>query len=60
MQPWRRRETGKEDLFRSRLDHIIDMKHRWCGFRRRWIGSSWTPRRDLHGSSRSRPAVVLS
>src|ERR1700746_4039365 len=27
MQPRDRRETGEQDLFRSRLDQIIDMKH---------------------------------
>src|SRR5215467_12281233 len=27
MRPKERRETGEEDLFRSRLDQIIDMKH---------------------------------
>jgi hypothetical protein len=27
MRPWERRETGEQDLFRSRLDQIIDMKH---------------------------------
>src|SRR4030081_2294568 len=27
MRPRERRETGEQDLFRSRLDQIIDMKH---------------------------------
>ena len=27
MKPRERRETGEQDLFRSRLDQIIDMKH---------------------------------
>src|SRR5580704_8021833 len=27
MRPRERRETGEQDLFRSRLDHIIDMRH---------------------------------
>src|SRR6266478_6285651 len=27
MRPRERRETGKQDLFRSRLDQIIDLKH---------------------------------
>jgi hypothetical protein len=27
MRPRERRETGKQDLFRSRLDQIIDMEH---------------------------------
>ena len=27
MRPRERRETGERDLFRSRLDQIIDMKH---------------------------------
>src|SRR5215469_4739699 len=27
MRPRERRESGKQDLFRSRLDQIIDMKH---------------------------------
>jgi hypothetical protein len=33
MQPKERRETGEQDLFRSRLDQIIDLQHR-----RRWRG----------------------
>jgi hypothetical protein len=27
MQPNERRETGEQDLFRSRLDQIIDLQH---------------------------------
>jgi transposase, IS5 family len=27
MRPRERRETGEQDLFRSRLDQIIDLKH---------------------------------
>jgi transposase, IS5 family len=27
MQPREQRETGEQDLFRSRLDQIIDLKH---------------------------------
>ena len=27
MQPKERRETGEQDLFRSRLDQIIDLQH---------------------------------
>jgi IS5 family transposase len=27
MRPRERSETGEQDLFRSRLDQIIDMKH---------------------------------
>lgn len=27
MRPKERRETGEQDLFRSRLDQIIDMNH---------------------------------
>ena len=27
MRPRERRESGKQDLFRSRLDQIIDMNH---------------------------------
>jgi IS5 family transposase len=27
MRPRERREAGEQDLFRSRLDQIIDMKH---------------------------------
>ncbi len=27
MRPRERRETGEQDLFRSRLDQIIDVKH---------------------------------
>jgi hypothetical protein len=29
MQPKERRETGEQDLFRSRLDQIIDLQQRW-------------------------------
>jgi hypothetical protein len=41
MQPPERRETGEQDLFRSRLDQIIDMKHPLVTLGARWIGSSW-------------------
>jgi IS5 family transposase len=27
MRPPERRETGEQDLFRSRVDQIIDLKH---------------------------------
>ena len=27
MKPWEQRETGQEDLFKARLDGIIDMTH---------------------------------
>jgi len=27
MQPKERQETGEQDLFRSRLDQIIDLQH---------------------------------
>jgi hypothetical protein len=29
MRPRERREGGEQDLFRSRLDQIIDMTHAW-------------------------------
>ena len=29
MRPRERRESGKQDLFRSRLDQIINMNMRW-------------------------------
>ena len=31
MRPRERRETGEQDLFRSRLDQIIDMNHARSG-----------------------------
>ena len=41
MKPRERRETGEQDLFRSRLDQIIDMKHPLATLARTVIGSSW-------------------
>jgi hypothetical protein len=40
MRPRERRETGEQDLFRSRLDQIIDMKHPLVTLGR-WVGASW-------------------
>ena len=31
MRPKERRETGEQDLFRSRLDQIIDLDHALAG-----------------------------
>ena len=39
MRPRERRETGEQDLFRSRLDQIIDMKHPLVTLGR--TGGSW-------------------
>ena len=58
MRPRGRRETGEQDLFRSRLDQIIDKKHPlvtlarkldW-GFLEREFGSFYTdgPGQRLH------------
>ena len=33
MRPRERRETGEQDLFRSRLDQIIDVMIRWRSWR---------------------------
>ena len=33
MRPKERREAGEQDLFRARLDQIIDLDMRWCGSR---------------------------
>ena len=39
MRPRERRESGEQDLFRSRLDQIIDMNHELVKLARRSIGS---------------------
>ena len=36
MRPRERRESGEQDLFRSRLDQIIDMNHELVKLARRW------------------------
>jgi len=36
MRPPERRETGEQDLFRSRLDQIIDLKHPLVALGRTW------------------------
>jgi hypothetical protein len=48
MRPRERRETGEQDLFRSRLDRIIDLTHALVKLRARSIGGFWK-----HGSDRS-------
>ena len=42
MRPRERRETGEQDLFRSRLDQIIDLKHPLVTLARTVIGGSWS------------------
>ena len=42
MKPRDRGETGEQDLFRSRLDQIIDMNHALVSWRERSIGGSWS------------------
>ncbi len=41
MRPRERRESGKQDLFRSRLDQIIDMNHALVSWRGRSTGVFW-------------------
>jgi hypothetical protein len=41
MRPRERRESSEQDLFRSRLDQIIDMKHALVKLGRRSIGVFW-------------------
>jgi hypothetical protein len=41
MQPRKRRETGEQDLFRSRLDQIIDLKHPLVALGRTVDWESW-------------------
>ena len=58
MRPRERRETGEQDLFRSRLDQIIDMNHPLVKLARTvdWRVPGRTFRRGLH--RRSRPAAA--
>ena len=58
MQPRERRDSGEQDLFRSRLDQIIDMKHPLVKLARTvGLGLSGTGvRGGLHG--RPRPAAA--
>jgi hypothetical protein len=44
MRPRERRETSEQDLFRSRLDQIIDMKHALVKLARAMIGVFWSRR----------------
>jgi hypothetical protein len=41
MRPPERRETGEQDLFRSRLDQIIDLKHPLVALGRTVDWGSW-------------------
>ena len=41
MRPREQSETGEQDLFRSRLDQIIDMKHPLVTLGGQWIAGSW-------------------
>ena len=51
MRPRERRETGEQDLFRSRLDQIIDMEHPLVKLARTvdWRFLEGAVRRGLHG-----------
>jgi hypothetical protein len=40
MRPWERRESGEQDLFRARLDQIIDLNHELAKLARRSTGAS--------------------
>lgn len=60
-RPRERREAGEHDLFRSRLDQIIDMNHPLAKLVRMvdWGFSGRARfRRDLHGQSRPSNAAV--
>ena len=50
MRPKERRETGEQNLFRSRLDQIIDMGHALTNSRGRSTGRFWSA-----SSARSTP-----
>lgn len=52
MRPRERSETGEQDLFRSRLDQIIDMKHPLVTLGHTVDGASWKS-----GSARSTPMI---
>jgi IS5 family transposase len=41
MRPKEQRETGEQDLFRARLDQIIDVDHALVRLGGRSIGGSW-------------------
>jgi IS5 family transposase len=54
MRPRERQETGEQDLFRSRLDRIIDLTHALVKLSRA-IGGFW--RRSSDRSIRMAPAA---
>ena len=71
MRPRERRETGEQDLFRSRLDQIIDMKHAlvklaraidWGFWSRRLGWSTSTSRASRHCGKGGvvRPPIPIS
>lgn len=41
MRPKERQDSGQKDLFRARLDQIVDMSHPLAKQAGRWIGRSW-------------------
>ena len=53
MRPRERRETSEQDLFRSRLDQIIDMKHALVKLSQASIGVFWN--RHLGRSTPDKP-----
>jgi hypothetical protein len=55
MRPRERRETDEQDLFRSRLDQIIDMKHPLVVLGRgSWNGSLGRSSRMIRAAGRCR------
>jgi IS5 family transposase len=63
MRPRERRETGEQDLFRSRLDQIIDMNHPPAKLARTvdwsfWKGASARSRPMMPANRRCRPRLM--
>src|SRR6202790_470571 len=58
MRPRERRESGEQDLFRSRLDQIIDMKHALVKLARRIVGNYLEKTSgEVYGAGAGRPPL---
>ena len=58
MRPRERRETGEQDLFRSRLDRIIDLTQALVKLSVRSIGDFWRRSSDRSIRMAQLPAVA--
>jgi hypothetical protein len=55
MRPKKHETTGEADLFRARLDQIIDMKHELVQLAGRWIGTGSTARSRRSTATKAGP-----